>query len=63
MPRPFIKFHSRVINLEAICDVELAADGVVIVRMAAPGAVFRLEGEEAKGLLSMLAQLWVDSRH
>jgi hypothetical protein len=63
MPRPFIKFHSRVINLEAISDVELAPDGAVIIRMVAPGAVFRLEGEEAKSLLSMLAQLWVDSRH
>ncbi len=63
MPRPFIKFRSRIINLEAISDVEFAQGDAVIVRMIAPGAVFRLEGEEAKSLLSMLAQLWVDTRH
>jgi hypothetical protein len=62
MPRPFIKFHDRIINMEAISDVEISADGALSVRMIAPGAVVRLQGEEAKTLLSLLSQLWVDSR-
>ena len=63
MPRPFLKFQSRIINLAAISDVEFAQQGALVVRMMAPDAVFRLEGEEAKSLLSMLSQLWVDSHH
>jgi hypothetical protein len=63
MQRPFIKFHDRVINLEAISDLEIAQDGAVNVRMMAPEAVLRLHGEEAQTLLRMLAELWIDSRH
>jgi len=63
MPRPFLKFQNRIINLEAISDVELTEGGAVVVRMMAPEAVFRLEPPEAKSLLSLLAQLWVDARH
>jgi hypothetical protein len=62
MPRPFLKFHDRIINMEAISDVEISPDGTLSVRMVAPDAIFRLEGEEAKTLLSLLSQLWVDSR-
>jgi hypothetical protein len=62
MQRPFLKFHDRIINMEAISDVEIGPDGAISVRMVAPDAVFRLQGEEAKTLLSLLSQLWIDSR-
>ena len=62
MPRPFFKFHDRLINIEAISDIHIQAPDKVIVRMLAPDAVFALEGAEAKVLLSMLHELWVDTR-
>ncbi len=61
LPRPFFKFHDRVINVQAISDIHIQTDEKVVVRMLAPDAVFVVEGEEARVLLDMLRQLWVDS--
>jgi len=62
LPRPFFKFHDRLINVQAISDIHIEAADKVIVRMLAPDAVFVIEGEQAKALLAMLHELWVDAR-
>ncbi len=62
LPRPFFKFHDRVINVQAISDIHIQAEDRVVVRMIGPDAVFEVEGAEAKVLLNMMRELWVDSR-
>jgi hypothetical protein len=62
LPRPFFKFHDRVINVQAISDIHIEAPDKVTVRMLAPDAIFSIEGQEAKVLLAMLHELWVDAR-
>ena len=42
-------------------DWEKVVELLANVRMLAPDAVFVVEGEEARVLLNMLRQLWVDS--
>lgn len=62
LPRPFFKFHDRIVNIQAISDIHIEALDKVIVRMLGPDAVFAIEGDEAKILLAMLHELWVDAK-
>ena len=61
LPRPFFKFHDRVINIQAISDIQIESDEKIVVRMLAPDSVFTVEGQGAKTLLTLLRELWVDS--
>ncbi len=61
LPRPFFKFHDRVINVQAISDIHIQSPTKLTVRMLGPDATFVVEGQEAVTLLNMLRELWVDS--
>jgi hypothetical protein len=61
LPRPFFKFHDRVINIQAISDIQIQSEDKLLIRMLAPDSSFVVEGIEAKTLLNLLRELWVDS--